>query len=144
MAPQDPIIIQHRDAPATEVARIPVFTVQRPNPEYEAFQYAWDTTDHAVPDVPVPANPHEPTVDTVYTMPAKPNPGIALEYMRQARQNADLAASWLIEEQIGSDGYTALVEEMQMLDDAEASALFEAIAIRIRDVSMGGLEAPKG
>lgn len=125
MAPQDPIIIQHRDAPATEVARIPVFTVQRPS-------------DVANEDG-APA-----TVDTVYTMPAKPNPGIALEYMRQARQNADLAASWLIEEQIGSDGYTALVEEMQMLDDAEASALFEAIAIRIRDVSMGGLEAPKG
>lgn len=125
MAPQDPIIIQHRDAPATEVARIPVFTVQRPS-------------DVANED----GSPA--TVDTVYTMPAKPNPGIALEYMRQARQNADLAASWLIEEQIGSDGYTALVEEMQMLDDAEASALFEAIAIRIRDVSMGGLEAPKG
>lgn len=125
MAPQDPIIIQHRDAPATEVARIPVFTVQR------------ESSDASGGDSPV-------TVDTVYTMPAKPNPGIALEYMRQARQNADLAASWLIEEQIGSDGYTALVEEMQMLDDAEASALFEAIAIRIRDVSMGGLEAPKG
>lgn len=133
MAPQDPIIIQHRDAPATEVARIPVFTVQRPNPEFEAWQSDTSNEDGS------PA-----TVDTVYTMPAKPNPGIALEYMRQARQNADLAASWLIEEQIGSDGYTALVEEMQMLDDAEASALFEAIAIRIRDVSMGGLEAPKG
>lgn len=125
MAPKDPIIIQHRDAPATEVVRIPVFTVQRVNES--------------------PVDDGSPaTVDTVYTMPAKPNPGIALEYMRQARQNADLAASWLIEEQIGSDGYTALVEEMQMLDDAEASALFEAIAIRIRDVSMGGLEAPKG
>lgn len=135
MAPQDPIIIQHRDAPATEVARIPVFTVQRPNPEH----YSEDRGDDGVLDNGSPA-----TVDTVYTMPAKPNPGIALEYMRQARQNADLAASWLIEEQIGSDGYTALVEEMQMLDDAEASALFEAIAIRIRDVSMGGLEAPKG
>lgn len=130
MAPKDPIVIQHRDAPATEVVRIPVFTVQRPNPEYIQDENGNNSA---------PA-----TVDTVYTMPAKPNPGIALEYMRQARANADLAASWLIEEQIGSDGYTALVEEMQMLDDAEASALFEAIAIRIRDVSMGGLEAPKG
>lgn len=137
MAPQDPIIIQHRDAPATEVARIPVFTVQRPNPEFDAWQ---SETAESSELTKAP----QPTVDTVYTMQAKPNPGIALEYMRQARANADLAASWLIEEQIGSDGYTALVEEMQMLDDAEASALFEAIAIRIRDVSMGGLEAPKG
>lgn len=136
MAPQDPIIIQHRDAPATEVARIPVFTVQRPNPEHEA----WAAKAPSKRAKTEPA----PTIETVYSMPAKPNPGVALDYMRQARQNADLAASWLIEERIGSDGYTALVEEMQMLDDAEASALFEAIAIRIRDVALGGLEAPKG
>lgn len=135
MAPKAPVNIPHRDAPSEDIERIPVFTVQRPNPEYER----WLGQEHGEGEVS-PAV----TVDTVYSMPAKPNPGTALEYLRQARQNSDLAAAWLIEQQIGSDGYDALVAELSMLSADEASDLLAAVSDRIRDVTMGGLEAPKG
>lgn len=79
-----------------------------------------------------------------YTAPSKPHAGLGLEYLRQARKNEEYAASWLIETAIGEDGYTALVDELAGMEPSEAQATLRGIAKRIRDVVLGGLEAPKG
>lgn len=84
-----------------------------------------------------------PTVET-FTMPAKPNPGLALDYLRRARKEGDLANAWLLETAVGEAGYDALVEELAGLDGNEGLAVFKGIVERIQKVAMGGLEAPKG
>jgi hypothetical protein len=82
---------------------------------------------------------NEPVVDT-FTMPAKPNPGLALDYLRRARKEGELANSWLIETAVGSDGYDALVEELAGLDGHEGLEVLKSIVERIQRVAMGGLE----
>lgn len=50
-----------------------------------------------------------------YSMPNKPEPGIGLAYLREARNwGPDLAMSWLIEWAVGSEGYSALVAELEV------------------------------
>lgn len=83
----------------------------------------------------------EPEV-VAYTMPAKPNPSIALRYLKMARTQGDIASSWLIEVAVGEDGYEALVEEFETLEDPkEAMRILAAIAQKIQTVVMGGLDA---
>ena len=77
-----------------------------------------------------------------YTMPAKPNPGLALKFLKMAREQGELASSWLIESAIGSDGYDALAAEL-INYDGDPVALLRAIVEKIQRVAMGGLEAPK-
>lgn len=78
---------------------------------------------------------------TDYTMPKKPNAGLALAYLKQARQNADVAMSWLIETAIGEEGYDALTAELSGYDDpADAHQLLQDIVGRIQKVAMGGLD----
>lgn len=85
-----------------------------------------------------------PILETVeYTMPAKPNPGLALKFLRMAREQGELANSWLIETAIGSDGYTALEDEL-INYEGDSVALLQSIIQKIQKVAMGGLEAPKG
>lgn len=136
MAPEAPIVIQHRSTPAVEAERVAVFTVSQPNPDHAEW----------VAKSPSKRSKTEPaeTIDVVYSMVGKPNPGAGLEYLRQARGNADLAASWLIEKMIGSDGYTALVDELEMMSGEEAEALLMAVAEKVKKIALGGLEAPKG
>lgn len=82
----------------------------------------------------------EPVVET-FTMPAKPNPGLALDYLRRARrEGGDLANSWLIEVAIGEQGYDALVEELASTEGNEALAVLTDIVTAIQKVAMGGLE----
>ena len=79
------------------------------------------------------------------TMPAKPNPGLGLEFLRKGRtMGAELAISWLIEEAIGAEGYDALVRELSEMPDPEnGTAVLRDIGQRVQLVVMGGLEGPK-
>lgn len=80
------------------------------------------------------------------TMPKRPNPGLALDFLRTARrQGTELAISWLIEEAIGAEGYDALVRELAAMPDPENGAkVVASIGERVQQVIMGGLEGPKG
>lgn len=81
--------------------------------------------------------------ETSYTIPAKPNPGLALEFLRQGRKvGPELAISWLIEEAVGTDGYLALVDELEEYE-GDGAALLRGFGEKIQRVVMGGLEGPK-
>lgn len=87
-----------------------------------------------------------PEVETVdYTMPARPNVGLALQYLKRARrEGADLAMSWLIETAVGAEGYDALTDELSRLTDpTEAQSVLQGVVERIQKVALGGLDAPK-
>lgn len=89
----------------------------------------------------------EPILDAeperfAYTMPAKPNPGLALKFLKMARESGELATSWLIEEAVGSEGYDALTEEL-INYDGDAAAFLGQLVQKIQKVAMGGLESPK-
>jgi hypothetical protein len=79
----------------------------------------------------------------VYTMPAKPNPGLALRYLKKVRHEGDLATSWLIETAVGEEGYEALCDDLVSYE-GDAAELLRQIAERIQKIAMGGLRAPKG
>jgi hypothetical protein len=136
-------VLRHTDAAAqwaTSPERTVVFSVTRPNPDY------LDTEGADLPEGYEQREPRELSVD--YTMPSKPNAGLALAYLKQARANADLAMSWLIETAIGDEGYDALTDELSGIEDPrEAQALLIGIVTRIQTVAMGGLDgqgnAPK-
>lgn len=86
---------------------------------------------------------HEETIE--YTMPAKPNPGLALDFLRRMRREGELAMAWLIETAVGEEGYDALVEDLADTEGADALDTLKAIVAKIQKVAMGGLEAgPKG
>lgn len=79
-----------------------------------------------------------------YTMPARPNAGLALEYLKRARRtDPDQAMSWLIEAAIGAEGYDALVDELANPDIADPMGVLRDLVTRIQRVALGGLEAPK-
>lgn len=103
----------------------------------------WATSTDRVPLFTVEREGHEPTV---HTMPAKPNAGLALKYLKMARGEggADVAMSWLIETAVGSDGYDAFADELAGIEDPQAAiGLMRDVVGRIMKVAMGGLEAPK-
>ncbi|UYL87145.1 tail assembly chaperone [Microbacterium phage OscarSo] len=79
------------------------------------------------------------------TMPAKPNPGLGLEFLRRGRKiGPELAISWLIEEAIGEEGYDRLVSELSEMPDPEnGQKVLQAIGQRVQVVVMGGLDGPK-
>lgn len=114
---------------ATSPERVPVFSVVRPAERPTEMPEGSDW------------QPYDETVD--YTMPAKPNPGLALEYLRMARKQGEVANAWLIETAIGEAGYDALVEEL-IGYEGDAVKLLQSIVTKIQTVAMGGLEAPKG
>lgn len=104
--------------------RVPVFTVTREHDD--------EGNPLAEPEV------------VAYTMPRKPNPGIALRFLKMARTMGDAASSWLIETAVGEDGYEALIEEFATLpDDADPVAILQSITEKIQRIVMGGLESPK-
>lgn len=80
------------------------------------------------------------------TMPAKPNPSLALRFLREARRiGAELAISWLIEEAIGAEGMDVLEAELAAMPDPENGArVVAAIGEKVQRVVMGGLDGPKG
>lgn len=124
---------------ATSAERTVVFSVTSPNPAYEV----WQAMDHddlgELERDESEAPPKE--IQTDYTMPAKPNPGLSLLYLRKARENADLAMSWLLELALGSEGYDALADELSTHEDPEeAQLVINSVMARIQTVAMGGLE----
>lgn len=82
-----------------------------------------------------------PKVNRVeYTMPEKPNAGMALKYLKAARTMGDQSAmSWLFELAIGEDAYEKLSDETDFSMD-DLGVLMETVVKR----ALGGLEAPKG
>lgn len=130
-----PIEVRHSDAAeqwATSPERAVVFSVVHPNPAFEV----WQNMEHDVGSEAPPA-----TIQVDYTMPATPNAGLSLIYLRRARENADLAMSWLIELALGTEGYDALAEELAGHEDGmEAQIVLNSVVARIQRVAMGGLE----
>lgn len=102
----------------------------------------WALSDERVP---VFQYTDEDEVVQSVTMPARPNPGLALNFLRKGRTiGAELAISWLIEEAIGEDGYDTLVAQLSKMDNPESGqAVMQAIAERVQGIVMGGLEGPK-
>lgn len=137
-----PIEVRHSAAAeqwATSPERAIVFTVVKPNPAYlephERDAVDTDEGETAL-EYDVPA---ELRID--FTMPAKPNAGLSLLYLRRARDNADLAMSWLLELALGADGYDQLAAELSgYQDETEAGILLNSVVARIQRVAMGGLE----
>lgn len=115
--------------------RVPVFTVERDNPEY----VEWLKIDHVMSedaDGPVP----DAKITQTFTMPDKPNAGLALRYLKLARENADTAASWLLELAVGVEGYDALVDELSREDDPDrALATMRGVIQFVAQRAMGGL-----
>lgn len=115
-----PVIDSKPDAAAewaTSPERTPIFSLRKPNPD------------------------GEPELVT-YTMPAKPNPGLALRYLKMLRTMGEAAVAWLIETAIGEEGYDALADEL-INYEGNATELLQSIAQKIQTVAMGGLEGPK-
>lgn len=109
-----PPTIEHADWDET-AERVPLFSITTPDPDGG-----------------------EPTV-THYDMPAKPHPGLALRFLRDARiYGAEVAAAALLEESVGTEGYLALCAEPDL-----APSDLSAIMLRARNVVLGRLEAPK-
>lgn len=113
---------------ANSTERLPVFTLTRPNPDFDPDTPAEEGS------APVPM-----TLTDTYTMPAKPNPGLALKYLRMAREQGDLANSWLIETAIGRDGYIALEDDLVSYE-GDPIKLLQSIVEKIQTVAMGGLD----
>lgn len=115
---------------ANSPERVPLFAVTRVL-ELDPIDLAEGQVDD---------RPREARVE--YTMPAKPNAGLSLKYLKMARQtNADVAMSWLIETAVGSEGYDALADELAGYDDPdEAIKVMQGITERIQRVAMGGLD----
>lgn len=117
----------------------PVATIRHSNAAAE-----WALSEDRLPVFSVsrvdPANPDaEPELIT-YTMPAKPNPGLALRFLKMARTMGDAASSWLIETAIGEEGYEALADEL-INYEGDATQLLQGIAEKIQKVAMGGLDS---
>jgi hypothetical protein len=128
------------EAWATSTDRVPVFQVRRPVIDDDGNPVL-DTSapqEADVEDYPVL------TELVTYTMPAKPNPGFALKYLKLARQIGDAASSWLIETAVGEEGYDALAEDLVTYEErnpGQSIKLLQRIAERIQTVAMGGLDA---
>lgn len=79
------------------------------------------------------------TLDDVdYSMPNKPRPNVGIEYLRRARENAETAALYLLEEALGADAVAALAGHEDLTD-----ADFKAVMATVQRVMLGGLEGPK-
>lgn len=123
--------------------RRPLFTVSKrePNPDIAGRTPGEDGVVRNEDGSIVPPFV-ERTID--YTMPARPNAGLALEYLKRARRsNPDEAMSWLIEAAVGEEGYDALSEELANPDVTDPLAILRDVVGRIQKVALGGLEGPK-
>ena len=117
----------------------------------EGAAEAWATSDERLPVFqvrrPIFDDDGEPTDDTelvTFSMPAKPNPGFALKYLKLARQIGDAASSWLIETACGEDAYDALADDLITYEEnnpGQSVQLLRKIAERIQTAAMGGLDS---
>lgn len=105
----------------------------------------WRTSEPRLPlfSVTVPGEDGDESEIVTYTYPAKPNSGLALAFLRQARKiGTELAISWLIEESVGAEGYDALVDELETYEGDGQEAL-RLMGEKLQKSVMGGLEGPK-
>jgi hypothetical protein len=112
------------EAWATSEERLPVFQVRRPVVDDDG-------------------NPTDDSELITYTMPAKPNPGFALKYLKLARTIGDAASSWLIETACGEEAYDALADDLITYEESnpgQSVTLLRKIAERIQTAAMGGLD----
>lgn len=119
------------EAWATSEERLPVFSVRRP---------VFDDDGNPAID----AEGQSVTELVTYTMPAKPNPGFALRYLKLARQIGDAASSWLIETACGEEAYDALADDLITYEEnnpGQSVQLLRKIAERIQTAAMGGLDS---
>lgn len=123
----DPQVVSWANSPE----RVPVFSVERPNPEHADWEADDERDLNAEPEAVV-------TVD--FTMPARPNRGLSLDYLRRARVSSDLAASWLLEQALGEEGYDALVEELgNETDEKKADDILNGVIAFVSKRVMGSL-----
>ena len=112
---------------------------------------AWATSEERLPVFHVrrrvfddDGNPTDDSELITYTMPAKPNPGFALKYLKLARTIGDAASSWLIETACGEEAYDALADDLITYEEnypGQSVALLRKIAERIQTAAMGGLDS---
>ena len=117
----------------------------------EGAAEAWATSEERLPMFsvrrPVFNDDGNPTDDSeliTYTMPAKPNPGFALKYLKLARTIGDAASSWLIETACGEEAYDALADDLITYEEnnpGQSVTLLRKIAERIQTAAMGGLDS---
>lgn len=105
----------------------------------------WANSEERVPLFSVTKTDEDSSEPVIveYTMPKKPNPGLALKFLKMARDQGEVASVWLIEQAIGSDGYDALADELVSYD-GDGQALLRGVVEKIQRVAMGGLDNPKG
>lgn len=144
-----PIEVRHSNAAeqwALSEERAVVFSVVNPNPEHAAWlerkaQHEAAPVDEGVERAPFDEVEPPENVQTDYSMPAKPNAGLSLIYLRRARENQDLAMSWLLELALGAEGYDAFANELAGYESAEeAQLVMNSVMARIQRIAMGGLE----
>lgn len=133
----------HRAEWQASTDRKVLFTVTKrePNPDIEGRTPGEDGTVRNDDGSLVP-----PFIERVieHSMPARPNAGLALEYLKRARRSdPDQAMSWLIETAVGEQGYDDLAGELANPDVADPLAVLRDLVGRIQKVALGGLEAPK-
>lgn len=137
-----PLVLRHNaDQPewALSTDRVLVFTTVTVEPNPDLGKPLPEQSDEPGA-VPVLDERETIEVRHEWTMPAKPNPGLALQYLRLARQNADVAASWLLELAIGTDGYDALVSELVNEPDPDrAQATMQGVIQYVAKRALGGL-----
>lgn len=91
-------------------------------------------------DVPAGRVPLFYIDDVEYTIPDRVSANVALKYMRMVRvSGVDAASAWLLEEVLGDDAYTALMNY-----DGLTVTHLEQIGRAINDLVMGATEVPKG
>lgn len=126
----DTIEFRHNDQAhdwANSTDRVPVFSVVRDNPDFREDAPGEQTGER--------------TITVTYTMPRNANAGLALRYLKMARQNADVAAGWLLELAIGEEGYDALTEELSNEPDPDkALATQRKIIGLVAQRALGGLQ----
>lgn len=132
----NPPEIAHATTAWVDGERSPVFVITRP--KVDASGAPTGETETYTDAEGNPAT--RPALErTPYTMPAKPNVGMALAYLKMARvEGGESSMSWLLEQALGSDGYDALAAE----PDTDPQ-VFADIVSRIVKRSLGGLDAPK-
>lgn len=75
-----------------------------------------------------------------YTIPAKIAPGVTLTYLRKIVDDGENnAAAWLMLETLGRKAFMALETWPDLTPE-----IFESVMERVKDVTMGGMENPKG
>lgn len=108
-------VLPHRDKPAEDWAassdRVPVFV----------------TTD---------ADGEQ----TVYSMPAKPHPGIMFGFMRDMDKRGDVALIPLLERVLDPGAVDAMQEELAAMEPDDASAFLSSISERVQRNLSGGMK----